>query len=97
MPHPPLALVGAACRLPGGVVDLPSFTAHLRAGRDVIRPAPAWRGFDATYDPRPGALGRSCQIEGGWLDHLRDVDLAAFGLNPREATALDPQHRLLLE
>ncbi len=96
-PRAPIALVGAACRLPGGCSTLDRFAEHVLRGEDAVGPPPAWRGFEAVYHPTPGTLGKTCQIGGGYLEDLRDFDAAAFGLSAREATSLDPQQRLLLE
>lgn len=94
----PIAIVGIGCRFPGGVVDPASFHALLEEGRNAIGDVPAWRwdrdelraaGVD--LDSLPHVL------RGGFLDEIRDFDCAFFGLSPREAVALDPQHRLLLE
>lgn len=93
-----LALVGAACRLPGGADSFEAFTDHCARGLDAIGPAPGWRGFDRLYDPTPGTPGRTPLREGGFLTtDLRDFDPDVFGINAREAASLDPQQRLLLE
>ncbi len=41
--------------------------------------------------------GRSVSRWGGFLDDVADFDPEFFAINEREATAIDPQHRLLLE
>ena len=49
------------------------------------------------YDPEPGVPGRSVSKWGAFLDDVAGFDSEFFGINEREAIALDPQHRLLLE
>ena len=41
--------------------------------------------------------GRSVSQWGGFLDDVAGFDSDFFGIAEREATAIDPQHRLLLE
>ncbi len=94
----PIALVGMACRFPGGGADPERFWAALRAGVDAIGEVPAAR-WDATawWDPDPAAAGKMNTRYGGFLPEVETFDPLFFGISPREATSLDPQHRLLLE
>ena len=94
----PIAVIGMACRLPGGI-DSPDllWDAVLR-GDDLITEIPADRwDADEYYDPEPGVPGRSVSRWGGFLDDIAGFDSEFFGIGEREATAIDPQHRLLLE
>ncbi len=94
----PIAIVGAACRFPGGVRSLEQFWAFLRRGEDGIGPIPEDRWEVARfYDPNPDAPGRSYAREGGFLEEVDRFDAAQFGIAPREAISMDPQQRLLLE
>ncbi len=94
----PVAIVGVACRFPGGCDDPASFWALLEDGRDGIREVPPDRwDVDAYYDPDPEAPGKICTRYGGFLDRMDLFDPEFFGISPREAVSLDPQHRLLLE
>lgn len=94
----PVAVIGAGCRLPGGVTSLAEFAAFLRAGGDGVVDLPADRWDTARYyDADPEAPGRSHIAKIGALRDIGDFDAAFFGISPREAEAMDPQQRLLLE
>ncbi|HVU25846.1 MAG TPA: SDR family NAD(P)-dependent oxidoreductase [Opitutus sp.] len=96
--HEPIAIVGLACRLPGGVRDAAAFWRMLQAGVDGTAEVPADRwDAEALYDPDPDAPGKICTRRGAFLDEVDRFDAAYFGLSPREAAAMDPQQRLLLE
>ncbi|SPM35482.1 polyketide synthase [Mycobacterium rhizamassiliense] len=87
-----------ACRLPGGVDSPQRLWQALLRGDDFIGEIPADRwDADAYYDPEPGVPGRSVSRWGAFLDDVGGFDCDFFGLTEREATAIDPQHRLLLE
>ncbi|MEV4740694.1 SDR family NAD(P)-dependent oxidoreductase [Streptomyces sp. NPDC049555] len=93
-----IAVVGAACRLPGGVTTPAELWSLLSEGRCPIGPVPADR-FDAErwVDPDPKRSGKTYTATGGFLTDVRGVDCDFFALSPREARHMDPQQRLLLE
>jgi len=94
----PVAVVGMACRLPGGIDSPDKLWEALLAGDDLITEIPADRwDADEYYDPEQGVPGRSVSRWGGFLDDVAGFDPEFFGISEREATAIDPQHRLLLQ
>ena len=96
--HQPLAIVGIGCRFPGGVDSLQAFGQMLANGSDAISEVDSFRwDGNALYDPNPDAPGKASSKWGGFLPGIDLFDAGFFGIAPREAERLDPQHRLLLE
>ncbi|WP_428341141.1 SDR family NAD(P)-dependent oxidoreductase [Mycobacterium sp.] len=96
----PIAVVGMACRLPGGISTPADYWQLLHDGRSgVIRvPEDRWDA-DAYFSEDHTRPGTICTRDGGFLTSWQpdQFDAEFFGISPREAAAMDPQQRLLLE
>ncbi|WP_405853290.1 phosphopantetheine-binding protein [Streptomyces sp. NBC_00090] len=99
--HAPVAVVGTAMRLPGGIDTPDAYRTFLYSDDPDTRavgPIPEDRtGLRAVYHPERGKEGHSYVDRAGFLDDIASFDAAFFGISQREAETMDPQQRLLLE
>src|SRR6185295_15792710 len=90
-----IAIVGMAGRFPGAPT-VEDFWRRLRAGDELITffsgEELAAAGIDPSLLADPAYVRAGGVIEGAEL-----LDAAFFGLSPREAELMDPQHRIFLE
>ncbi|MDT0448071.1 SDR family NAD(P)-dependent oxidoreductase [Streptomyces hesseae] len=93
-----IAIVGVACRLPGGISRLDELWDTLVQGKDMVGRVPPDRfDTDLFVDTALPRTGKSYTCAGGFLEDVAGFDAAYFGISPKEAAHMDPQHRLLLE
>ncbi|MEN9878520.1 MAG: hypothetical protein RLZZ158_1559 [Cyanobacteriota bacterium] len=92
-----IAIVGLGCRLPGA--KHPSeYWKLLTHGLDAISEVPQNRwSMEKYYHPSPQQPGKMCTRWGGFIDQIDGFDAGFFGISPKEAERMDPQHRLVLE
>ena len=83
----PIAVVGMACRLPGGP-DLDALWRLLREGRDAVT-----EGRQDGPVVSDGAARRF----GAYVPRIDAMDADFFNIAPAEARYMDPQQRMLLE
>jgi acyl transferase domain-containing protein len=94
-PSGQIAIIGAAGRFPDAA-DLRAFWRNLEAGLESLVTFTdeelRAQGVDSGTLSNPNFVKKGTLLEGADL-----FDASFFGINPREAEIMDPQHRLLLE
>jgi acyl transferase domain-containing protein len=93
-----IAIIGMACKFPGGSDTPEAFWQLLENGNDAITEIPRDRwDADAYYDADPNASGKMATRRAGFLKDGDLFDYQFFGISPKAAQLMDPQQRLLLE
>ena len=90
-----VAIVGVACRFPGGAVSAESFWQLLESGRNGIVTLPAGRWSWPSFVDL-GGKHRGID-KAGFLERIDEFDAPFFRISGKEAELMDPQQRLLLE
>ncbi len=96
----PIAIIGMACRYPGGVRSPEDLWRLVADGVDAIGEMPADRGWDLPALDHFGAgLADVPAVprHGGFLDDVAGFDPGFFRIAPLDALVMDPQQRVLLE
>ena len=97
-PREPIAIVGMACRFPGGVNNLHDYWNLLTQGQNAITDVPETRWPNRRfYDPDTSKAGKIKSPKGGFVDRFDQFDAGFFDLFPTVASRIDPQQRFLLE
>ncbi len=90
-----IAIIGMAGRFPGAS-NLAAFWRNLRDGVESLSRFSKEELIAAGVDPQ--IVENPNYVKAGtYLDAADEFDAAFFGVNPREAEVMDPQHRVLLE
>jgi acyl transferase domain-containing protein/acyl-CoA synthetase (AMP-forming)/AMP-acid ligase II/acyl carrier protein len=87
----PIAIISMGCRFPGGATSPEALWDLLTEGRDAVSRFPGNRGW-----PGPGGDESALPVA-GVLPDADEFDPGFFGISAREAIAIDPQQRLVLE
>ncbi|KAK3309854.1 polyketide synthase module [Chaetomium strumarium] len=98
----PIAIVGSACRFPGGASSPSKLWGLLNEPRDVVKDFksfPIRPNLDSFYSANGEQAGRTeVQSKAYILEEDPTVfDAAFFNISPLEAAGMDPQQRILLE
>lgn len=90
----PAAIIGMACRFPGGVRNAADFWKLLEEGKSGICSIPdnRWNEYGKEQLKNNPFLNK-----GGFIDDIEEFDNRLFKILPEEAAYLDPQQRILLE
>ncbi|MET9588419.1 aminotransferase class III-fold pyridoxal phosphate-dependent enzyme [Streptomyces sp. NPDC006539] len=93
-----IAVIGMACRFPGGVNTPEDLWRLSLAETDAVGEVPEsrWRRADL-YSSDPAQAGKISTKWAGCIEDIDRFDAGFFRIAPHEAAQIDPQQRLLLE
>lgn len=95
----PIAIIGSACRFPGGSNTTSKLWELIKTPRDISQKIPSTRfNVDTFYHPEATHHGTTNAPKGYFLDEdVANFDAAFFNMGPTECDSADPQQRLLME
>lgn len=98
-PEEPIAIIGTACRFPGGASSPSKLWQLLRDPYDLVREIPSNRFNVERFYHQDGIRHGTSNIKHAYTlsEDPRVFDADFFGIKPVEAAGMDPGHRLLLE
>jgi len=92
-----IAVIGLACRFPGAQ-DYIRYWQNLIASKISIQVVPKQRwNWQAYYGDPARELGKTYSKHAGFIEGMDEFDASFFGIPPKEADYMDPQHRIFLE
>lgn len=94
-----VAIIGAACRFPGGSNTPEKYFENLLTGQNYVSDVPLNRWSIDKFFNEKDVSGKAYVNSGHFLQDYdyRNFDAEFFNFSPREVEFLDPQQRLLLE
>ncbi|WP_404304603.1 SDR family NAD(P)-dependent oxidoreductase [Neorhodopirellula lusitana] len=93
----PIAIVGMGCRF-AGAENVSQYWDLIQRGIDMTGDIPESRwDIDRFFEAGGAKPGKMSTRWGGFLENIDRFDATFFGVSPREAEKMDPQHRLLLQ
>ncbi|WP_174259318.1 SDR family NAD(P)-dependent oxidoreductase [Myxococcus xanthus] len=94
----PIAIIGMACRFPGGATSPAKFRDLLWGAGEALTEIPSdRRALQGLYDPDPSRPGKLSMRRAGFVDEVDRFDAEFFHISRREAEGMDPQQRFFLE
>ncbi|KAH8424394.1 type I polyketide synthase [Aspergillus melleus] len=93
-----VAVVGMACRAPGGINDPDQLWKSLLDKLDASGEVPSsrWESY-RNRNPRFESALDGTTNRGYFVENIEDFDCQFFGISPKEAEQMDPQQRISLE
>ncbi|KAJ3565217.1 hypothetical protein NPX13_g7582 [Xylaria arbuscula] len=93
-----IAIIGMACRVPGGNNSPARLWDYLMNRGDASGDMPSfrWEPYRARHPRNADTLARTTS-KGYYVDNITDFDAGFFAVSPREAEQMDPQQRIALE
>ncbi len=92
-----VAVIGLACRFPGAQNYI-QYWQNLIANKLSIQVVPKQRwDWQAYYGDPIRDIGKTNSKHAGFIEGIDEFDASFFGIPPKEADYMDPQHRIFLE